>query len=187
MITSPSGRRYIGQTGNVIKRKCLYKGLKCKKQRLLYNSLAKYGFINHTFEVIALVDNEFSDEAEVNYIEYHKTYWLDKKQGLNLTRGGSCAKFTPEIKKKISKSLMGNKNVKSKKLYQYSLEGVFIKEWECMKRIEREINIFSTTLSQALKNGNYCKGFLWSYDYKESLPKHILTKSQERYLLHRQL
>lgn len=164
MITSPSGRRYIGQTGNVKKRKHLYKYLRCKKQKLLYNSLNKYGFSAHSFEIIDIVEDNQANNAEIHWIQHHKTYWLDKQRGLNLTRGGQCAKFTPEIRQKISKSLLGSKNIKAKKLYQYNLDGSFVKEWECMKCIERELGFFTTWLSKAAKSNGKAYDYLWSYN-----------------------
>lgn len=45
-ITSPSGRVYIGQTGLLKKRINAYKHARCRKQRKLYNSIVKYGWIN---------------------------------------------------------------------------------------------------------------------------------------------
>ena len=43
-ITSPTGRIYIGQSIDIEKRIIKYQNIKCKSQRLLYNSLFKYGF-----------------------------------------------------------------------------------------------------------------------------------------------
>jgi len=52
MITSPSNRLYVGSTINIRKRCISYRNLHCKTQYKLYNSLNKYGFDNHTFEII---------------------------------------------------------------------------------------------------------------------------------------
>jgi predicted acyltransferase (DUF342 family) len=43
-IISPSGKIYIGQTSNWIKRVKKYSRVDCKGQVKLYNSLKKYGF-----------------------------------------------------------------------------------------------------------------------------------------------
>jgi hypothetical protein len=51
-ITSPTDKVYIGKTTNLKLRVNYYRRLKCKKQPLLFNSLSKYGFDNHKFEVI---------------------------------------------------------------------------------------------------------------------------------------
>ena len=51
-ITSPSGRVYIGETDNLKRREKVYKNMNCKSQPRIYNSLKKYGWENHKFEVI---------------------------------------------------------------------------------------------------------------------------------------
>lgn len=51
-LTSPSGKIYIGQSRNINKRILDYKNIKCKSQRKLYNSLIKYGWEGHKFEII---------------------------------------------------------------------------------------------------------------------------------------
>lgn len=80
-ITSPSGKVYIGQSININKRINSYKKLKCKKQPKLYNSLLKYGWEQHIFEVI--------EECLIEELNIRERYWqdfydvLDKKKGLN--------------------------------------------------------------------------------------------------------
>lgn len=52
-ITNPKGRIYIGSSKNIPYRwEHYYKRLNCKKQVKLFNSFLKYGYENHTFEVI---------------------------------------------------------------------------------------------------------------------------------------
>jgi group I intron endonuclease len=82
-----------------------------------------------------------------------------------------------ETKDKISKANKGNKpseftmqrlaEVKSKKVYQYDLEGNFIKEWESTREAARFFNIDSTNISRCCKNVNNrqtCKSFKWYYE-----------------------
>lgn len=57
-ITSPSGKIYIGQSTNIEKRISRYKTLSCKKQVKLYNSLKKYGWDLHLFEIIEIVNDD---------------------------------------------------------------------------------------------------------------------------------
>jgi group I intron endonuclease len=59
-ITNPSGKIYIGQSRDIDKRIKRYQTLQCKGQRILYNSLKKYGWENHIFEIIELIDNNDS-------------------------------------------------------------------------------------------------------------------------------
>jgi len=67
-ITSPSSKVYIGQTINISNRKCHYKKLHCHKQKSIYNSINKYGWENHLFEIIEEVSNEQLNDREKHWI-----------------------------------------------------------------------------------------------------------------------
>jgi hypothetical protein len=162
-ITNPKGKIYIGQTKDYRKRLNLYRILHCKTQQKLYNSLKKYGFNNHIFEVVEEVDNKIADEREQYWIKHFKCYWKDENKGLNLNRGGNRPKFTKESKEKLSKAILGSKNYRAKKLYQYNIDGSFIKEWQCMRDITRELGYTTTWLSKATKNNKIAYGYKWSY------------------------
>lgn len=67
-ITSPSGKVYIGQTINVYKRwEYDYKPLNCKGQPKLLNSLKKYGYEAHKFEVLEECKLKQLSKREVYY------------------------------------------------------------------------------------------------------------------------
>lgn len=51
-ITNPNGKIYIGQSINIEKRIYKYKTLNCKNQFKLYNSINKYTWKIHKFEII---------------------------------------------------------------------------------------------------------------------------------------
>lgn len=79
-ITSPSGKVYIGQSRNIRKRFSVYKRKKCENQIRIYNSIMKYGWDNHIFEVI--------EECEIELLNERERYWQDfynviGKNGLN--------------------------------------------------------------------------------------------------------
>lgn len=52
MITSPTGRIYVGSTINIEQRWNNYKKYNCKDQPKIYNSLIKYKVENHIFEIV---------------------------------------------------------------------------------------------------------------------------------------
>ncbi len=162
-ITSPTNKIYIGQTKNYKSRLNHYRILNCKTQYRLYNSLKKYGFNNHLFEIIEEVDVLIADSREQYWINYYQCYWKDENKGLNLNRGGNRPKHTQETKNKMSKTILGAKNYKAKKLYQYNIDGSFIKEWSCMNDITRELGYVTTWLSKATKNNKIAYGYKWSY------------------------
>lgn len=97
-ITSPSGRIYIGQSKNIEKRFLQYRRLQCKYQKLLYNSLIKYGVENHVFEIVLQCLPEELNLNELKYIQETGSY----KDGLNMTKGGEISPMShPEIAAKM--------------------------------------------------------------------------------------
>jgi group I intron endonuclease len=104
-ITNPKGKIYIGQSININKRKSAYK---CIDKRIMgpkiYNSIRKYGWENHTFEIIeeCLVDELFERES------YWKIITLESQEGewnkvlfCNLHDAGSSGPLSDHIKNKI--------------------------------------------------------------------------------------
>lgn len=79
-ITNPKGRIYIGQSVNLEKRIKYYKYGYAEKQRRLFNSLQKYGYDNHKFEIITTCNIEDLNTQERYYQELYNV--LDKN-GLN--------------------------------------------------------------------------------------------------------
>ena len=107
-ITSPNGKVYIGQSINIEKRFKSYQRLECKLQTKIYNSLIKYGFDSHKFDVIVSGDfnQDLLNELEIHYIRLYNTY----SNGLNLTSGGLGSRgraATDSMKKKISNANKG--------------------------------------------------------------------------------
>ncbi len=81
-ITSPSGRIYIGSSKNIKKRFQAYKMLNCKAQKKLYQSLKKYGYNNHKFEIIEECTIDILLKKEYEYGIFYNV--LNPKKGLNL-------------------------------------------------------------------------------------------------------
>jgi len=106
-ITSPSGKIYIGQSTNINKRILKYKNNDCYQQIKLYNSLLKYGWENHKFEIIHECEKFELNKFEKYYINYYNTF--NTEHGLNLTDGGYSTKFTDESINKIKQSKIGIK------------------------------------------------------------------------------
>ena len=104
-ITSPTDKVYIGQSWDLEKRVKCYKGLHCKCQIKLYNSLVKYGWEEHTFEVTHQLNKE-NTQLEMNYWETF--YWQKcKDEGLellNVREPGSNGKMSEESKRKMSEA-----------------------------------------------------------------------------------
>ncbi len=72
-------------------------------------------------------------------------------------------------------NMLGSENIHSKNVYQYSLDGLFIKKWECLRCITRndEITIHYNTIGDSCRKNSTSNsttysagGFMWFYDYK---------------------
>jgi group I intron endonuclease len=135
-ITSPNKRIYIGQSIDIKRRLREYSNNRCKSQVLLFNSIKKYGFDNHKFEIVCECAVFELNEKERYYQELFSCVG---KKGLNLTltkssdRSGAISEDTRiklslnnskfwlgktrslETKEKISKKLCGNKMSKEAK------------------------------------------------------------------------
>jgi DNA-directed RNA polymerase beta' subunit len=126
------------------------------KAKTYKNSIIK-SIINKTNEQpihYRLYENLSNDEAiafEIDIINHFGR--LDNGSGIlaNGTDGGDGANnFSNETCKKIGKK---------KKVYQYSLDGEFIKEWDGIKSIGGSYSNMSTSIK---RNGTY-DNYIWSY------------------------
>jgi group I intron endonuclease len=101
-----NGKCYIGQTTNFSKRIKKYKRLECKGQQRLYNSLAKHGVENFSFEIIdEAIDKIQLDFLEIFYIEKFRS--TESDHGYNLRSGGSFGKHSKESNLKNSEAHKG--------------------------------------------------------------------------------
>ncbi len=117
MITSPSGKIYIGSTIDIDQRWIRYKRLTCSHQTKLYRSLKKYGPENHVFEIIWAGElcNMYKYETLIGW----GFNCLEKAEGLNCKLpkfGDTYSVFSDEIRLKISKSNKGFKHSNETKL-----------------------------------------------------------------------
>jgi group I intron endonuclease len=103
-ITNPSGKVYIGQTTRLKSRITFYKNIKeSSKQPKIYNSINKYGWNKHTFEIVGEYNKEELNYYEVYWIKEYDSY----KKGLNCNEGGGNKPLSTETKQKISDSKKG--------------------------------------------------------------------------------
>lgn len=113
-INNPNGKIYIGQSIDIERRRNQYLLLCCKDQPALYNSLLKYGFKNHTFEIIEKCPIKLLNERE----RYWQEYYNCVENGLNckyVKTKDISGKLSKKTKEKISISAIGNKRWLGKK------------------------------------------------------------------------
>lgn len=182
-IISPSNRIYIGQTNNLKKRIYQYRGAWCKKQTLLYNSLIKYGWKNHKFEIIEECNIDEINEKEIYWIDFYKSNHRTnpENKGLNLTNGGDKPPKTHWIREeeyKLKVSSFNTKNHAKKRISnikQYDLTGNFIKIWNIDEFNKNcEFRYFHVKRCCDYKMSQH-KNFIWCYE-NDSYDIHILKK-----------
>jgi group I intron endonuclease len=124
-ITNPKDKIYIGCTIDFKRRLSEYRRLSINGQVKLYNSLIKYKFDNHIFEVIEECDESILHEREIYWIKYFNCI----EEGLNIRLGNRTGALMESTKQKISEALKGRKNTWTKlgggsKGYKYTEEQI---------------------------------------------------------------
>lgn len=180
-ITNPIGKVYIGKSINIGRRYSEYKRLKSKKQYKIYNSLLKYGFENHIFEIIEECSVEELNCRECYWITYYDS--LNRDTGLNLDscdceEGKSEKSVSDYTKSKISSSLKTYYNDKKESevlpVYQYSKKGELIKVWKNFHEINITLNFRRNYIVKSIRDGFCAYNYLWSYEEKVFNPDFIL-------------
>lgn len=169
-----NGKKYIGK--DVANRK-YYLG----SGKALRLAISKYGKENFIKEILAEVSTqEELMEMEKYYIDYYNAcnsvLFYNIAQG-GLGGGAQGRKLSDETKLKMSESAKRNitddrrkelidqlsknhpsrgkfgiDNYRSIKVYQYSIDNEFIKVWDCMSDISRELNFNISHISQCVNN-----------------------------------
>lgn len=211
-ITNSKGAIYIGQAVNIERRKKDYSRAGCKSQRKIYNSIKKYGWENHTFEILIECNRE-----ELN--KYERLFGLQynvlsrKNLNLNLPNDGELPKLVSEetrlkqsigakgnqkrlgailsenTKQKISNSLKGNTISEETKLkISNSLIGHNVSKLTIDKLKERRskkvINIITLEIFNSLKEVSDITGLNY-YTLRSQLngcQGRVKNKSNYKYL-----
>lgn len=105
-LTSPSGKKYIGQTvRNLDKR--FEEHCKINECRILYNAIQKYGKDNFKKEIMMECENHLLDEYEIKFISQLNTVYPN---GYNIRTGGKKGLHCDESREKMRQSKKGDKN-----------------------------------------------------------------------------
>lgn len=107
-ITSPSGKIYIGQTWNTVKRFSRYRLGDVSKQPKVHCSFKSHGVAAHKIEIVHElppdVDQRTLDEYERLYIKLYKDCGIEL---LNMNDGGNGCKPSKETREKMSRNRKG--------------------------------------------------------------------------------
>ena len=120
--TSPSGKSYIGQTRQDIKKRADWSGKGYKQSVFFYNAIEKYGFKNFTVETLHSIETDSLDEltAQLNTLEILEIKEQDTlyPNGYNIDTGGYRKALSKEARQKISQKLKGIKHTPERRLNQ---------------------------------------------------------------------
>lgn len=174
-----NGKMYVGQTirGDNPNRRW-QNGYGYITQKYFYRAIQKYSWDSFEHEIIASNLTKFeADNFEKILIKELKTY--DKQFGYNITLGGkgnSGYHLSDEAKQKIS---VANKKhylnpeyaqkmkdiVPKRAIYQFSLEGEFIKKYDSAMEVERQLGILNATVSKcAFGKLPSAKGYIFLFE-----------------------
>lgn len=164
-LTFPDGQCYVGKTTQKLKNRlqehCSRALNKCKS----YNT-NKYFAIreNKSFTVDILYEGEDINNKEKEYIKYYESF----TKGHNCTIGGdSNFYYSDNIKIKISENSKGKslgKSRKKRQIFQLSLSGEVIKEWDSIVNAGKELGLESNTIGKCCRGVRKTYGgFMWIY------------------------
>jgi hypothetical protein len=137
--TSLSGKSYIGQTRQGLKKRADWSGKGYNQSTYFYNAIRKYGFKNFSTETLHAIDEESLDillirlnELECLEIQANNTIYPN---GYNIQTGGNVGAVSLETREKIRQKLLGIKHTPERRLNQ-SLARLGKEPWNKGKKMD---------------------------------------------------
>lgn len=122
----------------------------------------------HRLVAKAFIPND-NNLPEVNHMDGNKKNndvtnleWVTKSE--NERHSFRHLNHPMPIVTKMFKGKFGKEHIRSRAIMQYSLSGIFIKEWECMLQVERELGISHGNISSCCQGKRrQVNGFIFRY------------------------
>lgn len=172
--TSPNGKCYVGQTVDESKRKYQHKCNAYSEggrdwDKPFYRAIRKYGWDEFSYEVLWEKELEnvetlriLLNKQEIFYIELFDSF----HNGYNCTKGGTCTDISSNVGHELSQEHK-EKLIKSasKIVWQFDLDGNFIKEFPSAAEAARELggDVSSQIIACCRGKGKTSKGYQWRY------------------------
>lgn len=126
-----------------------------------------YGYnIENGGKILKISEEQKQHLRKINTGKHHTE---ETKKKMSISHKGKVYgkgfKQSEEFKKFKRNAWIGNKNPRSKKIKQYTLDMVFIKEYNYMKEAKEELNLTSTCHISDCCRGkrNKAYGYIWQY------------------------
>lgn len=167
--TSPSGKKYIGQTRTTLKERAKLNAKGYKGCPAFYNAIQKYGWENFQVEILEEVPLDVINETEIQYILYYDTVNVKKGYNIMQERYDYLASF-----KRIP-------------VYSYDEKtGEFLEEYPSIAEAERSMGVHYGSIRRVINLPNkHAKNRLWRterFDKVEVIPNNIQPNSIKVYM-----
>jgi len=178
IINVVNNKQYIGSSKNLYSRLYNHKRLLRQNKHVnkkLQNSFNKYLEVNFKYFIFEYCDEMFLLSKEQDYFNTLKPEFNITLDAIRNTLSKESRLLQSETRKKRIAS--GEIKLSGKEIYQYDLNGNFIKKYDYIKQACIENNIHQSTICRFL-NGSSNKGgdYLWSLNYFEKLKPYIRSK-----------
>lgn len=153
--------RYIGFTISELNRR-LDNHLS-ESRRFIKKNSHKENWIRELLNLNLKPKIELLEECSENNWEEREKYWISQFNNLtNKSKGGEAVNLgIKHSRERILKV--------SKQIYQYTINGEFIKSWETTKDAALYYNISKGSINRAILKNSICIGFQWSYEYSNKM------------------
>ncbi len=121
------------------------------------NSFNKYSEKSFIFEILVICPPEYLFKLEQWFIDNLKPQYNQLQKAGNSLGYKHTSKSIQRLKKQ-------DKSHCSKKLYQYTIDNQFVKEWNSCSEFARFYNVSKTAVIKAVKRNHKCQGFIVSYN-----------------------
>lgn len=191
-----NSKLYIGKSVNLHRRKyqhlCELKYNK-HKNKYLQASVNKYGINNFEFQVIEFCEKDSLSLREYFWINHYKTYIrsigynieLLDENGNSIRSYESINQMRLTLKQNKGKYVRpkGKDNPTSKEVYQYDLDGNFIRSFGSCHEASEILGCkesFTTISKCARKESGSSFNYQWRYFKKEKIESHSITEKVKK-------
>lgn len=145
-------------------------------QLSLYQNTQKKTFTVHKLVALAFIPNDNPiKKTQINHLDENKENnhvlnlcWCTREENINYgthnERMSKTKKGKPKSEEHKQKLSIANKGKGSKPILQYTLDGVFIRDWDSATTASKELNIFQTSITACCKGKQKSAyGFIWRH------------------------